>query len=121
MNTNSIRVFFKWFFGLLRKYKEITLGLLLVGSFFDILFSAYLSDILFFSLLLLFVFLIKVYQLKTRDVLAFTLIYFVILFIFFIAERDNYHTDRVVTWIFFLLFIYMFQELMNLFRQKYEN
>lgn len=120
MNKKLI-VSFRWFIHLIREYKEITLGLLLVGSFFDILYFAYISDVLFFVVILFYIFLIKVYRLEARDVLKLLLIYLVMLFVFFISESENYHTGRVTTWIFFLFFVYIFQEIRQLRAMKYEN
>lgn len=102
----------------LRTNKVYVYALFFICAGIDVLYYAFVSDFLFFPTIILFLWMVIFYQLKSADTLKITVGFLFLLLAFFIMDKQTFHTDRVTTWIFFLLFISLGQQVLELRHKK---
>ncbi len=88
---------------ILTKYKIIIFVLFVLGISIDIFFSKYRSDILLFSLLALWIVIIRINRYQSSISFKLSLLFLIGLFVSFLINRKSPVNDELVTWIYLLL------------------
>jgi hypothetical protein len=97
-------------------YKEITLTIMVISILIDILFLKNPSDIRFFGWILIYIFLIAVYALKSSFTFALVLILLVIMYGSFLISGTSVYTERTAVWFVLIFVVALFQKWRELFR-----
>lgn len=100
-----------------------TLHYILYGSFFtilalDLLYFPATSDIRYFILGLLWFFITATYRLKSTHTILVVLGLIILLFFFYLFDRNSQITERIATWIYILLFFGLIQQIVEIRKQS---
>lgn len=89
----------------LRENKKTALTLLAVAIFSDIIFLNISSDWIIFSALILYLFFMKIFQIKSKLTFLFCLALLAIMFFSYIFTGASISTEKAAVW--FVLFLIM--------------
>lgn len=103
--------------------RNILLTAFFIGFVVDVFFFSsatldFVGDLRLFSLLLLWLFVSKLYRLTSVSTFKLTLVFLFILFFLFIFFRDKPCTERIASWIYVYLFIGVIQQLFESGKEK---
>lgn len=101
----------------LKKFQLILPILFLLGIILDIFYFKNNSDIRFFSLLLLWILITKIYSLKSDLTFKLCLVYLAIIFFFMLLNKNPLRIERLSVWIFLFLLVGVVQQIFE-FRAK---
>lgn len=94
----------------LRENKKIVLALLVVSIFVDIFFVKTSSDIVIFSILLLYGIFIKMFQTKSRRTFLLCIALLTAMFINFLFTGTSVSTEKAAVWLILFMALGIFQQ-----------
>ena len=94
----------------LKENKKIALALLVVSIFIDIFFVKISSDIVIFSILLLYGIFIKMFQIKSRRTFLLCLALLFTMFINFLFTGTSVSTEKAAVWLVLFMALGIFQQ-----------
>jgi len=101
--------------------KVVPLSIFICGLIFDILLAEENRDIRLFSLLLFWILLVIFTKLKSDATIKLALGLLGALFLLFISDPTSAYTERIGTWIYFLLVIAVGQQILEFWRKRKET
>lgn len=103
-------VFMKKTISFLRENKKTILTLLTVSIFGDILFLSKSSDLIIFSILILSVFFIKIFELKSKLTFLLCLALLTTMFFSYLFTETSIPTEKAAVWLVLFLIIGVIQK-----------
>lgn len=94
----------------LRENKKTILTLFAVAIFADIIFLNKSSDLIIFSILILYSFFIKIFQLKSRSTFLFCLTFLITMFFNYLLTGTSVSTEKAAVWLILFLIIGVIQQ-----------
>lgn len=94
----------------LRDNKKTILALLVVAIFADILFLNKSSDLIIFSILTLYVFFIKIFQLKSKSTFLLSLVLLAMMFFSYLFTGTSASTEKAAVWLVLFLVVGIIQQ-----------
>lgn len=94
----------------LKDNKKTILTLLVVAIFADILFLNKSSDLIIFNILALYLFFIKIFQLKSKSTFLFCLAFLIMMFFNYLFTGTSISTEKAAVWLVLFLTVGVIQQ-----------
>src|SRR3989344_2559533 len=94
----------------LRENKKTLLTLFVVAVFADILFLNKSSDLIIFSILIIYAFFIKIFQLKSKLTFLFCLTFLIMMFFNYLFTGTSALTEKAAVWLILFLIVGVIQQ-----------
>lgn len=104
--------------GFPKQYHSFLLAFFAVGVMSDLFLFKTNFDLRLFILIGLWLFIVKVYRLKSDSTFKLALVFLILLFIFFIFDYESFTTERIAVWIYLILAVGVIQQLFEIKEKK---
>lgn len=94
----------------LRENKKTVLTLFVVAIFADIFFLNKSSDLIIFSILVLYLFFIKIFELKSKLTFLLSLVLLTVMFFDYLLTGTSVSTEKAAVWLILFLIIGVIQQ-----------
>lgn len=87
------------------QFRIYFLGAFIIGILGDIFYFKTSSDFRFFPFLFLWISILKFYRFKSNSTFKVSLVFLILLFIFFVFARNSPTTEKIATYIYLFLVV----------------